>query len=95
METGWPFVDRSDQQKAPLQAVRSPTVFDAAFFTVFPDPGANINADYVEAEFADALYPDYLEASDPNNNVIETRQPASAPYLQLSSRNRGPGMDSD
>jgi len=89
---GWPDAGKSSEQlRAPLQAVRTPTIFDALFFTVFPDPGENINRDYEEAEFASALYPDYLEASDPRNNLIDTRAPASTPYFQNLIGNKGRG----
>jgi hypothetical protein len=89
--TGWPEPDRADIRAA-LQLVRAPTIFDSMFFTVFPDPGGNINNDYEEPNFALALFPDFLEASAPDNTVITTQPPRTNPYFRnLSSQNRGPG----
>ena len=88
---GWPEPFKSDPIRGPLQAIRTPTIFDAVFFTIFPDPGDNISRDYSEPEFAGELYPDYLEAAGPNNQLIQTRAPASGPYLKGLTGNRGEG----
>lgn len=78
---GWPEPDKGDQLRAPLQAIRTPTIFDALFYTVFPDPGSNLNQDYEEPQFALALYPDGVEAAGPDNQRISTRTPATElPY---------------
>jgi hypothetical protein len=78
---GWPEPDKGDQLRAPLQAIRTPTIFDALFYTVFPDPGSNINQDYDEPQFALALYPDGVEAAGPDNQIIPTRTLATElPY---------------
>ncbi|MBM4316578.1 MAG: pilus assembly protein [Deltaproteobacteria bacterium] len=89
--TGWPEPDRTAIRSA-LQLVRAPTLFDSMFYTVFPDPGNNINNDYIESDFALALFPDFLEASAPDNTSINTPDPRTDPYFRnLSSQNRGPG----
>ncbi len=85
--TGWPEPDRVDIRTA-LQLIRAPTIFDATFFTIFPDP--NSNDDYSEPEFANALFPDFLEASGPDNRLIDTGSPSTGPYFQLTG-NKGPG----
>lgn len=88
---GWPEPYRTDDPylTAPLQAIRTPTIFDGLFYTVFPDPGSNMPQDYIESpDIAQALYPDFLEAAGPNNQPIQTRAPASAPYYNLSIAGR-------
>jgi len=89
-QSGWPDASKGANLRQPLQAIRAPTIFDSAFYTVYPDPD-NTN-DNVE-EFAMNLYPDYLEAAGPNNNLISTPEPSTPAYLPLAlgSRNRGPG----
>lgn len=93
-DTGWPEPGKQNNRAA-LQLVRAPTIFDSLFYTVFPDPGSNnINDDYIERpEFAMALFPDYLEAADSQNNLITTNLMGTKdPYFRdLSSTNRGPG----
>lgn len=93
--TGWPMPQRGSPGRQALQAIRAPTIFDALFYTIFPDPiGSNVNNDYLEPEFALALYPDYLETADAaNDTVADTRQPATSPYFPagVGSRNRGQG----
>lgn len=89
---GWPEPDKTDQLRAPLQAIRTPTVFDAIFYTVFPDPGNNINQDYEEPQFALALYPDSVEVAGPDNRAITTRTPATQlPYTIRFNGNRTQG----
>lgn len=93
-QSGWPEPNKDDNLKLPLQAIRAPSVFDAILYSVFPDPGANKDNDYLEPQFAEVLYPDYLEAADPKQNtVLQTAQPQTAPYLaqDVGSKNRGPG----
>lgn len=92
--TGWPEPNRTDNLKLALQAIRAPTIFDSIMYSVFPDPGENAQRDYLEPQFAEVLYPDYLEAADPkNNSVLQTPQSKTQPYLPtgVGSKNRGPG----
>jgi len=88
--TGWPEPDRA-AIRASLQLIRAPTIFDSMFYTIFPDPGGNMSEDYAERpDFALALFPDYLEAAGPDNNLIDTPSPKTAPYFRnLASTNRG------
>lgn len=80
---GWPEPFKNGSVRDPLQAIRTPTIFDALFYTVFPDPGENIQSDYLEPQLAEALYPDYLEAAGPNNQFISNRKISSTPpYLK-------------
>jgi Putative Flp pilus-assembly TadE/G-like len=89
--TGWPEPDRTNNRAA-LQLIRAPTIFDSMFYTIFPDPGGNINDDYSEPQYAEALFPDYLEAAGSDNSLINTPQPPTAAYFRdLSSVNRGSG----
>ena len=64
-------------------------------FSIFPDPGANKERDYLEPQYAEALYPDYLEAADPQaNSVLEIpTQPRTPAYLpqDVGSKYRGQG----
>jgi hypothetical protein len=93
-QTGWPEPNKGENLKAALQAIRAPTIFDGLMYSVFPDPGANKLQDYLEPQFADALYPDYLEAADPvQNSILQMPQPRTPAYLPtaLGSRNNGPG----
>jgi hypothetical protein len=61
--TGWPREDNGRRvATAALQAIRAPTVFDAIFYTVFPDPVPASN--YLESGIAARLFPDNMEASD-------------------------------
>ncbi len=93
-QTGWPEPNRSDNLKLALQAIRAPTIFDAIMYSVFPDPGENAQQDYLEPQFAEVLYPDYLETADPKQNtVLQTQAPKTQPYLPngVGSKNRGPG----
>ncbi len=76
---GWPDPDKGDRLALALQAVRAPTIFDAAFFTIHPDPNAEDN--YEEPQYAQALYPDYLEAGGPDNQIIQRNPPPTRPYL--------------
>lgn len=93
-ETGWPEPNKGDNLKLALQAIRAPTIFDAIMYTTFPDPGDNKNTDYLEPQYAEALYPDYLEAANPRTNEIlglpTPRTPAYLPNA-VGSRNNGPG----
>jgi len=93
--TGWPEPGKGEDLRLPLQAIRAPTIFDSLLFTVFPDPGENAATDYLEPQYAQALYPDYLESADPRqvNTVLATPDPPTRPYLpnEVGSRNRGPG----
>lgn len=90
---GWPDPTKPPPIRQPLQAIRAPTVFDALFYTVFPDPGNNINDDYLETQYAEVLYPDYLEAADPDNNLINLPTPRTPAFLPggVGSRNKGQG----
>lgn len=64
-----------------LRAVQAPTLFDAAFFTIYPDVGGNANTDYLEPQFAAALYPDYMQSYDANGNLISLPPPRTPAYL--------------
>jgi len=89
--SGWPEPDRANNRGA-LQLIRAPTIFDSLFYTIFPDPGGNINNDYEEPEYAQALFPDYLEAAGPDNNIIPITKPRTPFYFRnLSSTNNGAG----
>jgi hypothetical protein len=50
-----------------------------------------MSEDYAERpDFALALFPDYLEAAGPDNNLIDTPSPKTAPYFRnVASTNRG------
>lgn len=88
--TGWPDANKGDDLRFPLQAIRSPTVFDSLFYSIFPDPNAN---DANLERFAEVLYPDYLEAAGPNNELLNSPSSVTAAYLPqaVGSRNRGSG----
>lgn len=80
--TGWPEPDRSENLKLALQAIRAPTIFDALMFTTFPDPGTFKNQDYLEPQYADVLYPDYLQAADARTNaLLELPRPRTPAYF--------------
>jgi hypothetical protein len=89
--TGWPEPDRPANRDA-LMAMRAPTIFDALLYTIFPDP--NAPQDYDESQYVTALYPDYMEAADPNTDqVIDAGTPPTAAYFPSSvgSKNKGSG----
>lgn len=89
---GWPEPSQGPQLRAPLQAIRTPNIFDALFYTVFPDPGENIQRDYLEPQLAEALYPDFLEAAGADNQLIQNRRISSTPaYLKNMPGERGQG----
>ncbi len=96
-QTGWPEPRGNQDGLNALKAIRAPTVFDALFYSVFPDPGANKDTDYAPSNpnFAEILYPDYLEAADVSNpdRTLETPTPRTPAYFPpaVGSRNRGPG----
>lgn len=95
--TGWPEPRGPEEGINALKAIRAPTIFDALFYTVFPDPGPNKETDYAPSNpsFAEVLYPDYLEAADLANpdKVLELPAPRTPAYFPtgVGSRNRGPG----
>ncbi len=93
-QTGWPEPNKSEDIRQALTAIRAPTIFDAMFYTVFPDPGANKDTDWNEPQYAENLFPDYLEAADPQQNKILTlptpRTPAYLP-TGVGSKNNGSG----
>lgn len=70
--TGWPREDRGGVATAPLQAIRAPTIFDALFFSVFPDPAPASN--YVESAIAARLFPDNMEAADVAGQVLDLKE---------------------
>ncbi len=78
-DRGWPDPDKGANLRLALQAIRAPTIFDAAFYTIHPDP--NAAQDYIESDYAAALYPDYLEAGGPNNEIIQQNAPSTRPYF--------------
>ncbi|MCB0418136.1 MAG: pilus assembly protein [Bdellovibrionaceae bacterium] len=81
-QLGWPLPRPGTVAPAAMVAIRSPTIFDAAFYTVFPDVGGNANTDYLEPNFANALYPDYMQTFDSNGNQLNPGTPAASPYFQ-------------
>ena len=86
-QTGWPEPDRAEDIRQALSAIRAPTIFDALLYTVFPDPGANKNTDYLEPQYAEALYPDYLEAADAQQDrILQLPNPRTPAYLPNSRR---------
>ena len=92
--TGWPVPRRGGVGRQALRAIRAPNLFDAVFYPIFPDPGSNSDTDYPETQrFAQALYPDYLEAADfSDDRVIQTPAPSTRAYFDgITSRNRGTG----
>ncbi len=93
--TGWPDPAKPANIAEALQAIRAPSLFDAAFFTIFPDPASsNTGTDYgPNAAYANALFPDYLEAASANNQILETPTPRTPPYFpsDVGSTNRGTG----
>lgn len=92
--SGWPDPGKSENIRQPLQAIRAPTVFDSIFFTVFPDPGSNVNEDYLEPQYAQILYPDYLEAAGPDNQDIDIPAPRTPAFFpgSVGSKNKGNGF---
>ncbi|MBY0369637.1 hypothetical protein K2X33_03055, partial [bacterium] len=86
---GWPDAGKGGELKTALRAITAPTVFDAMMYTIFPNP--NRQDDWSEPNYAMALYPDYLEASDGNNQIVNTPEPRTPAYFQTSGRQRGPG----
>ncbi len=88
--TGWPDEGKGKDLNASLNLIKAPTVFDALFYSIFPNP--NQPNQYEEPAYAELLYPDYLEVGGPDNVIIQNRQPATAPYFQFTpSGNRGQG----
>ncbi len=87
-QTGWPDAGKEIGHTA-LNLIQAPTIFDSVFYSVFPNP--NVQNEYLEPEYAEALYPDYLEAAGPDGQIIQTREPATRPYWKNLQGNRGPG----
>lgn len=88
--TGWPDPRRSDNLRLPLQAIRAPTIFDSLMYTIFPDP--NRTQDYQEPNYADALFPDFLEQGDTNNQILTTsRPPSTRAYFPTTGIQNGLG----
>lgn len=94
--SGWPDPNpnKAENIRQPLQAIRAPTVFDSVFFTIFPDAGGNADADYLEPQFAQALYPDYLESAGPDNTNIDFGTPRTPAFFpgDVGSKNKGTGF---
>lgn len=86
---GWPEPQKGEDLRLALQAIRAPTIFDALFYTVLPDP--NRPQDYEEPKYAQALWPDYLEAAGPDNNIINLPQPQTPPYFPTNGTQKGGG----
>lgn len=86
--SGWPDKGKGGTLREALQMIHAPTIFDAMFYPIFPNP--NRQEEYLEPEYAEANYPDYLEASDPQGQIIQTREPSTARYFPVSG-NRGEG----
>ncbi len=87
-QSGWPDPGKPGNLRTVLQMIHSPSIFDAMFYPVFPNP--NDQNDYLEPEYAEANYPDYLESAEPNGNIIQSREPTTARYFPVSG-NRGEG----
>lgn len=90
-DTGWPEPDKGDDLKVALQAIRAPTIFESVLYSAWPDPGGNADNDYLEKQFALNMYPDYLEAAGPDNQIIDTPTPKTPPYMNVNSKNKGSG----
>jgi len=86
---GWPDPDKGAAQRTALRAITAPTIFDAMMYTIFPNP--NRQDDWAEPDYAVALYPDYLEASDGNNQIVNTPEPRTPAYFQTNGTQRGSG----
>ena len=85
---GWPEPNKEANLRLALQAIRSPTIFDAAFYSIHPDP--NRPNEYFESQFANAIYPDYLEAGGTDNEIIQTPEPRTPPFFPTAGA-RGEG----
>jgi hypothetical protein len=88
--TGWPDEDKAVNLREALNAIHAPTIFDALLYPIYPNPGPAKDQWYIESQFAEELFPDYLESAEPNGNIIQTPQPKTAAYLPLDG-NRGQG----
>lgn len=87
--TGWPEPGKSEDIRMALQAIRAPTLFDALMYTILPDPDRP--QDYAEGNFASALYPDYMEAANTNNEVINMQNPGTPAYFPTKGVQKGAG----
>ncbi len=90
-QTGWPEPGGNENQRAALDAIQGATIFDAAFYTVFPNPDdSSIQNDYLEPQYAKALYPDYMEAAS-GNQLIQMANPRTPAYFppEVGRRQQG------
>jgi hypothetical protein len=87
---GWPDPQKGGNLRTALRAITAPTLFDSLLYTIFPNPTRQ--DDYAEPEFAMALYPDYLEASDGNNQIVNVPTPRTPAYFPTSGRQLGNGF---
>ncbi len=86
---GWPDPAKGGDLRTALRAITAPTIFDSMMYTVFPNP--NRQDDWAENDYATALYPDYLETGDGNNQIVDTPDPRTPAYFPTSGRSRGQG----
>ncbi len=86
---GWPDPDKGGDTRLPLRAITAPTIFDSMMYSIFPNP--NRQDDYAEPEYANALYPDYLEAGDSANQIVEGGQNRTPAYFPTTGRSSGQG----
>jgi hypothetical protein len=86
---GWPDPRKGGNLRTALRAITAPTLFDALMYTIFPNPSRP--DDYAEPNFALALYPDYMEAGDGNNQIVNIPTPRTPAYFPTSGKELGNG----
>ena len=86
---GWPDPQKGGDLRLALRAITAPTIFDSLMYTIYPNPERQ--GDWAEPEYATALYPDYLEAGNGNNQIVETPDPRTPAYYNTAGRQRGQG----
>ena len=62
-------------------------------YTIFPNP--NLPQDWAEPEYAQALYPDYVETGDGNNQIVNLPTPRTPAYFPTTGRQSGQGYIPD
>ncbi len=90
-QTGWPMSPgKSAESKLPLLAIRS-HYFRRPSYTVYPIRAGNTQT--ISNPTTPHTYPDYMEASDPNGNLIDIPKPLAAVYnpSSVGSKNKGQG----
>ncbi len=86
---GWPDPQKGPDLRLALRAITAPTIFDSLMYTIFPNPERQ--DDWAEPEYAQVLYPDYLEASNGNNQIVDTNQPRTPAYYPTTGQQQGQG----